>query len=108
MKIVSKIYGEEKDWTRTGDYMTDHLTTYGWTEQATTDTHPSTKNLEWLLCVPTNSKKTTKTYAYKPQLKRSKVRLSLLEVINNIEPNVMEKVESISIDKLTKAITIKF
>ena len=46
IEIVTKVYGKNKPWTQGITYMGDCLSSYGWSKQATTDTHPNRENLQ--------------------------------------------------------------
>lgn len=108
MEIVNQIYGKEQPWTQGITYMTDCLTEHGWSKQATTDTHPNRENLQWLLDVPMYSHpETTKTYKYNVEHKYTSM-VTLREVLDGMDPKVMEKVKGVSIDKSATTITLKF
>lgn len=47
--IVEEITGKSQTWTDCGDYMETYLSSYGWQNQQTIDTHPNIENLNWLL-----------------------------------------------------------
>ena len=102
MEIVSKVYGKNKPWTQGITYMGDCLSSYGWSKQATTDTHPSRENLQWLLSVPFETAKTQKTSTLPNKA------ITMNEVVKGMNPSLMRKMKGISIDKTGTTITMKF
>ena len=102
IEIVTKVYGKNKPWTQGITYMGDCLSSYGWSKQATTDTHPNRENLQWLLDVPFQTKQTQKTST------STKKTITMSEVVKGMNPTLMRKMKGISIDKTGTIITMKF
>ena len=49
MEMTKYITGETCEWTSSQSYFYDYLESYGYTNQVTVDTHPTFKNLLWLV-----------------------------------------------------------
>ena len=49
IKIVSKIKGNDFEWTHNNSFFEEELYSLGWQPQQTTDSHPTTDNLQFLL-----------------------------------------------------------
>ena len=103
IQIVTQIYGKEQPWTTNINYMTDYLLQKGWTKQATTDSHPSRENLNWLIKVPLATQ-TEKKVTRKPK----KTKITLHQVLAGIDPKLMQKAKGISINNEATRVTLQF
>ena len=80
--------------------MEDYLQSYGWSVQKTTDSHPTTTNLQWLLGFTKRKKRSKKntTSLVKPGL-------TLQYVLSKISKDLTSKMKSVSVSEGTVTLT---
>lgn len=99
-EIVQKVTGSSQNWTKNTSYMQDYLDSYGWSRQKTTDSHPTTTNLRWLLNFRKTRKKTKTT-----STKFVKPGLTLQYVLSKISKDLTSKMKSVSVSEGTVTLT---
>lgn len=73
-KIVSQITGESKEWTSVQTFFEDYLASKGYRSQVTVDTHPTYRNLNWLIEAKSNSLHSARKTSTKKSASSQKTR----------------------------------
>lgn len=105
MKIANYITGVECPWTDSANYFLDYLRTYGYTEQLTVDTHPTSTNLNWLVTMALEIKEIEK----QAQKTESVEEMFVDDTWLNLLKNSLEitKVDTVSFQDKTLIVTFK-
>lgn len=107
MMIISEfITGEYCPWTSQDHYFSNYLQEYGYTTQLTVDTHPTTKNLIWLVDIYNEIQKIEEELNSAEDYLdiNSSDSYDLIKLIQKLIDS--EKIESLNLE--AKTLTVKF
>jgi hypothetical protein len=93
--IVSQITGGPKEWTSVQTFFEDYLASKGYRSQVTVDTHPTYRNLNWLI----EEKQSASQKKTSPKSATSKTKTNSTRTISFDLNQFLDKISSIEFTK---------